>query len=578
MKDELIGFFFLHIELATSDSATMGLHKQYMRVGQSAKNSLFGITPDPARRRKPEASPLQMLISHQGKINHSRLTWILFGIFALVLGIILSSIPWLDYIILKNLRLWNGTLSFHYWQKPGVIRLTKVYIFNITNVDNFLAHGEKPKLTEIGPFVYRENMEKVNIKFHENHTVTYQHKKILNFVPELSVNKETRLHVPNIPLLSLSTMSNNVNFIMQRAISMFLTATSYKPFVQVTADELVFGYDDILVALAHNFYPRSKRPASKMGLLISRNGTLKEVSTIYTGHTSMSDFGLLSRLNGLDKLPYWKESPCNDIRASEGSFFPPREYTKSDLVYVYDKDLCRIIPLQYRGPANKHGISADLYTPPDDVFNSTYDENKCYYNGIHGCVPRGLQYIGPCQSDAPVYLSFPHFYDADPSLLDAVEGLKPDEMKHRSYFKIQPRLGVPVEGKIRVQLNLKVERAWNIASVKNFPSMVYPIMWLEEGVDELTPEIRTWVYLATTVADLAVPILNYGMISLGAFILIVVFVKAYKNIVFTKQTIEIGMKTIRRGSTFIVNGQHRLMIVRDSYTLLNTNADNEPEV
>lgn len=84
-----------------------------------------------------------------------RLTLILFGIFTLILGIILSSIPWLDYLILKNLRLWNGTLSFHYWQKPGVIRLTKVYIFNITNNDSFINYGEKPKLTEIGPFVYR---------------------------------------------------------------------------------------------------------------------------------------------------------------------------------------------------------------------------------------------------------------------------------------------------------------------------------------------------------------------------------------------------------------------------------------
>jgi hypothetical protein len=49
----------------------------------------------------------------------------------------------------------NGSLSYHYWQKPGVIRLTKVYIFNVTNAEGFLNHGEKPILTEIGPFVYR---------------------------------------------------------------------------------------------------------------------------------------------------------------------------------------------------------------------------------------------------------------------------------------------------------------------------------------------------------------------------------------------------------------------------------------
>lgn len=72
--------------------------------------------------------------------------------------------------------------------------------------------------------------------------------------------------------------------------------------------------------------------------------------------------------------------------------------------------------------------------------------------------------------------------------------------------------------------------------------------------------------------------MNYLTLTSGVVILITVFVKAYKNLVFTKQTIEIGMKTLRRGSTFIVNGQHRLMMVRDSYTLLDNQViDDSPD-
>jgi hypothetical protein len=44
-------------------------------------------------------------------------------------------------------------------------------------------------------------MEKINIEFHENGTVTFQHNKILQFVPELSVDRNSRVIVPNIPLL-----------------------------------------------------------------------------------------------------------------------------------------------------------------------------------------------------------------------------------------------------------------------------------------------------------------------------------------------------------------------------------------
>lgn len=58
-------------------------------------------------------------------------------------------------LLLQELKLWNGSLSYSYWHKPGVIRLTKVYIFNVTNPQAFLEHGEKPKLVEVGPFVYR---------------------------------------------------------------------------------------------------------------------------------------------------------------------------------------------------------------------------------------------------------------------------------------------------------------------------------------------------------------------------------------------------------------------------------------
>lgn len=50
-------------------------------------------------------------------------------------------------------------------------------------------------------FDYREDMEKINIVFHNNGTVSYQHKKILNFVPELSKDGDLRVIVPNIPLL-----------------------------------------------------------------------------------------------------------------------------------------------------------------------------------------------------------------------------------------------------------------------------------------------------------------------------------------------------------------------------------------
>jgi len=80
------------------------------------------------------------------------------------------------------------------------------------------------------------------------------------------------------------------------------------------------------------------------------------------------------------------------------------------------------------------------------------------------------------------------------------------------------------------------------------------------------------------VAEVAAPLLSYGSIVLGTLILVGIFIKAYRNILFTKETLEKGKETLRRGSSFILNGQHKLMIIRESYALLNdASMDPDPD-
>lgn len=138
---------------------------------------------------------------------------------------------------------------------------------------------------------------------------------------------------------------------------------------------------------------------------------------------------------------------------------------------------------------------------------------------------------------------------------------------------------------VRVQMNLKLAKVSNIKVASKLPEMMFPIMWIEEGVEELTPSIKRWVYLATTFSDVAVPLFTYGCICTGASILLFIFVKAYKDILFSDPRIEKGkeritreLRELRRGSSFLINGQPRLLILRDSYTLLdNINGDPDPD-
>lgn len=103
-----------------------------------------------------------------------------------------------------------------------------------------------------------------------------------------------------------------------------------------------------------------------------------------------------------------------------------------------------------------------------------------------------------------------------------------------------------------------------------------------QGVAELTPAIRRWIYLATVFGPAALPIMSYSMILAGSFMLMFIFVRAYKNFVFhtdpTIEILEMGRRSIRRGSSFLIQHQHRIMLhhhERDSYMLLKTQNNND---
>lgn len=49
----------------------------------------------------------------------------------------------------------EGGLIIELWSKPKVEVFLKVYVFNITNKEAFLAGEEKLKVKEIGPYIFR---------------------------------------------------------------------------------------------------------------------------------------------------------------------------------------------------------------------------------------------------------------------------------------------------------------------------------------------------------------------------------------------------------------------------------------
>lgn len=74
----------------------------------------------------------------------------------------------------QNLVLKNNTKSMEWWLDSPIQPLLKIHIFNYTNIDDYMrGRDKKLKLQEVGPYVYKEFGQRVNLQFIDEHKITF---------------------------------------------------------------------------------------------------------------------------------------------------------------------------------------------------------------------------------------------------------------------------------------------------------------------------------------------------------------------------------------------------------------------
>lgn len=58
-------------------------------------------------------------------------------------------------IVDRVIGLRPGAKTFNWWAKPPVEPRISLYVYNVTNADDFLSNGSKAIVDEVGPYVYR---------------------------------------------------------------------------------------------------------------------------------------------------------------------------------------------------------------------------------------------------------------------------------------------------------------------------------------------------------------------------------------------------------------------------------------
>ena len=86
-----------------------------------------------------------------------------------------------------------------------------------------------------------------------------------------------------------------------------------------------------------------------------------------------------------------------------------------------------------------------MHLPPQDAMKNSQPD-PCHYQTIAGLGNITSPVAGgptgkPGQPGPPVYVSAPHFCQADPRLAQGVEGLACDPQQHVTYVDIEPTTG-----------------------------------------------------------------------------------------------------------------------------------------
>lgn len=214
-----------------------------------------------------------------------------------------------------------------------------------------------------------------------------------------------------------------------------------------------------------------------------------------TGAIDISKIGEVEQWNYNTRTNFFPGN-CGKINGSAGEFYPPNQ-TKDKPVHFYSSDMCRSIAFDFEKEVEIHGIPGYKYSGgTKTVDNGTeFPENQCFSEGQ--VVPSGVMNVSSCRYGTPVFMSFPHYYAADPYYLDMVDGLSPSQNKHEFFMSLEPKTGIPLEVAARFQINMLVRPVENIGLYSEAPTLFFPVLWFEQTVsmgEDVANEIRAVVF------------------------------------------------------------------------------------
>ncbi|XP_039635772.1 lysosome membrane protein 2-like isoform X3 [Perca fluviatilis] len=435
----------------------------------------------------------------------------------------------------KEIVLVEGSRVFESWKTPPPPVYMEYFFFNVTNVDAFLE-GAKPEVKQVGPYTYREYRYKDNVSMVENNRMVSAYNiKSFVFLREKSVGDPAVDNITTVNIPAWAVMNKvKGSFWKTSMASMLMTSSRSGLFTTRTVDELLWGYEDPLLARVATSSPEVEKV---FGLMYKKNGTNNGEFIYHTGVQNYMDYGRVETWQGQSQLTFWASNQSNSINGSDGSAFHPL-LNKNERIYIFTPDLCRSIHMEFEKDVEVKGIPAYRFTPPRSVFASKEENpaNEGFCVTPQECLGTGLLKVSPCRKGAPVVASFPHFYLGDAKYVAAIKGMSPQRQHHQTFLDLNPTTGVIVRANKRAQINILLSRISGFPKTRTLNETIFPVMFLNESVvidDASAARVHKLLLIVTLVSNFPLIIVGLGAILLA--VLIILLVRARKQKTSTEE-------------------------------------------
>jgi len=307
-----------------------------------------------------------------------RSNWCPFGL-TLILVLSITSFFITHYVILASLqrRIKEGVIlqnSSDAWAHPACKTVVRCYFFNITNAEDVQGNNDTVRVKQIGPYVYRVLLDRADLVWNDNDTVSYRMNHTFIFDAENSAGSEddlvTTVSLPTVIIDSY--IGGSFGSILKPLLKLKVeTYQTYK------VGELMWGYEsedlmklERIVKTLNIFKTIIPDVPTELGYFYKVNGTPGPVFNVYTGMKDFKNFNKIFSWDNQRKLPYWSSDLANTVRGTDGSMLQPFIDSSSELS-IFDPPFYRAFDLKFQQKCKTLGIGCLRFIIPDSAFSNT---------------------------------------------------------------------------------------------------------------------------------------------------------------------------------------------------------------